>query len=565
MPTQEANMQGATLDTPEQTPAITPHALQLPGWAAALIVFGLTCLMAALVLPGVRGRAIYGDELRTWRESIKPSYHSILTWRNTRDHAPMSYLLVKLTSDLTGMNRGWTMRLPSVICGLLCIPAAFFLGRAVMSNWLGVLVAAFAAVDLSLVWQSQQARMYSMLMLVMLLGLTQIVCIAEGNGRQRWRWILLGIIMGLGMWTHLSSVVLAMGTIVLAILLVRKNRNSPDSDKKIEKQIVIWAAISIGIVLLMSSPALMRLADFAKRESITSSNLRSLPGHISFLMRELSGRIEFTILLFILMTAGLINLSKWAPSRKQVGIVLLAVAVLAVLNLAIAATRHPINGARYLTCAMPSIWIGVGWLVLLALQNHRKWLRPAVAFLLVAYLGFQAYRCRQAQTITGTHKLATEFAQASYWVRRQVLAGAQLVSAPPIPKLTREYYRLRITPYMESEVKGLLIATPEDLAKHLPARRAKWSKKPTFLLATSPIDYQLRDSLFDPHKMLAGLGMIYQTKVDSSFLPTKRPVQLYIFKFSGRSMTIYRYKNGKIVAWRPPATKPAAAATTKGS
>src|SRR5262249_52533202 len=159
--------------------------------------------------------------------------------------------------------------------GLLCIPAAFWLGRVVYSNALGLIVAALATVDLSLIWQSQQARMYTMLLLIVLVGVVQLVKLADGAGLPRWRWVLMGVILAIGMWTHAASIVLYIGVLVLAGMLVRQQKKLGQSGAS--KQIIISAAIAIGIGLLFSSPALFRLTSMVDRDPIESANVDSVP------------------------------------------------------------------------------------------------------------------------------------------------------------------------------------------------------------------------------------------------------------------------------------------------
>src|SRR5262249_24008023 len=134
------------------------------------------------------------------------------------DHPPLSYLLVKLTVDVFHTDTGWALRLPSLVCGVLCIPAAYLLGRVIWkeSPLAGLLVALLACVDLNLVWQSQQARMYSMLMLVSLVG-TAFMLLILNHKRQAAISVLLGVILGVAVWLHYSSLALWGGAIAAIV------------------------------------------------------------------------------------------------------------------------------------------------------------------------------------------------------------------------------------------------------------------------------------------------------------------------------------------------------------
>lgn len=90
---------------------------------------GSTIAVALLVL--------VGGLLRAWPVAEWPISHlEALTWHRSQtgaglaefpawDHPPLSYLLVCLSTALLGTQAEWALRLPSLLAGILCIPAAF--------------------------------------------------------------------------------------------------------------------------------------------------------------------------------------------------------------------------------------------------------------------------------------------------------------------------------------------------------------------------------------------------------------------------------------------------------
>ena len=84
----------------------------------------------------------------------------------TKDtHPPLYYLIVHLTRQLFGAS-DFAYRYPSVLFGVLLIPLIYQLGRRMGNATIGLLAALLAAVNPLQVYYSQEARMYSLLVLL---------------------------------------------------------------------------------------------------------------------------------------------------------------------------------------------------------------------------------------------------------------------------------------------------------------------------------------------------------------------------------------------------------------
>ncbi len=178
-------------------------------------------LLALLVICGVgsvlRGwnlieRPIWEDESYTWSASQGP-LTSLLAGLNDRHHGPLSHLLVRSLTVLSASASPWVMRLPAFVCGVLCIPAAYWLGRTLCNAGLGLGAALLVAVDANMVDQSHQARMYSMLMLVTLITLQQATLLLRDPSPPEGKrpWLNLGLLLGLLMWINFGGIALWLG------------------------------------------------------------------------------------------------------------------------------------------------------------------------------------------------------------------------------------------------------------------------------------------------------------------------------------------------------------------
>ena len=84
----------------------------------------------------------------------------------TKDtHPPLYYLVIHLTRQLFGAS-DFAFRYPSVLFGVLLIPLIYKLGRRMGGRTVGMLVALLAAVNPLQVYYSQEARMYTLLVLL---------------------------------------------------------------------------------------------------------------------------------------------------------------------------------------------------------------------------------------------------------------------------------------------------------------------------------------------------------------------------------------------------------------
>ena len=96
--------------------------------AVLVAVVIVTLAGAAIRLHGFLQRPIWEDEAYTWKDSQIPFWR-LAWWKHDPAHGPASHILVRLSMELFGTDDVWALRLPSLVCGILCVPAAFCLGR----------------------------------------------------------------------------------------------------------------------------------------------------------------------------------------------------------------------------------------------------------------------------------------------------------------------------------------------------------------------------------------------------------------------------------------------------
>lgn len=128
-------------------------------------VVGLTALAAALRFPTLGLQSYRHDEAvtagRVLVSSLSGTMHRVWTSEST---PPLYYLLAWLWSHLFGV-REFGLRSLSALFGTASVPVAYLAGRELIGRRVGLVLAAIVAVSPILVWYSQDARAYALLVL----------------------------------------------------------------------------------------------------------------------------------------------------------------------------------------------------------------------------------------------------------------------------------------------------------------------------------------------------------------------------------------------------------------
>ena len=129
---------------------------------------------------------------------------------------PGFYFLEYLSRVLLGYNE-WSLRIPSLIAGVLLIPAMYCVGREFKDEITGLLCASLVASSYALVYYSQFARAYSLSLLFFSLSLLYYLKIRKGDTHYH-HYIFLGIFIGLSAWVHFYSLI-PLSLLVLILLI----------------------------------------------------------------------------------------------------------------------------------------------------------------------------------------------------------------------------------------------------------------------------------------------------------------------------------------------------------
>jgi mannosyltransferase len=146
-----------------------PGILSLLGerWAL-LTLLAIMLLGAALRFYGLGFQSLWGEELASWDFSNRETLSQVIqvVWGGI--HPPLYVLILRFAQWIFGDSQ-WALRFPSAFAGWLCILAIYFLGKRLYSEREGLVAALLLTVLWGPIYYSQEARAYSMLILLSIL------------------------------------------------------------------------------------------------------------------------------------------------------------------------------------------------------------------------------------------------------------------------------------------------------------------------------------------------------------------------------------------------------------
>jgi mannosyltransferase len=135
---------------------------------ALLVLLAIMLLGAVLRFYGLGFQSLWSDELASWDFSNRETISQVIGGVRSDDHPPLYSLILRFTQWIFGDSE-WALRFPSAFAGWLCIPAIYLLGKRLYSESEGIKAALFLAVFWAPIYFSQEARVYSMLILLSIL------------------------------------------------------------------------------------------------------------------------------------------------------------------------------------------------------------------------------------------------------------------------------------------------------------------------------------------------------------------------------------------------------------
>jgi mannosyltransferase len=168
------------------------------------IVAGLTAVAAVLRFVTLGVQAYHHDEIVTASRVLRDGFqHAMEAVGFSESAPPLYYALAWAWTQLTGTGE-FGLRSLSALAGVATVPVAYLLGAELRERRTGFLAAALVAVNPMLLWYSQEARSYALLVLLTAAAALYFVRTLD-RGRRR-DLILWGVFSALALATHYFAV-----------------------------------------------------------------------------------------------------------------------------------------------------------------------------------------------------------------------------------------------------------------------------------------------------------------------------------------------------------------------
>lgn len=221
------------------------------------LVAGLTTLAAVLRFATVGLQAYHHDEVVTASRVLRGSFwHAMDAVGFSESAPPLYYALAWIWTQFTGTGEVG-LRSLSALAGVATVPVAFLIGRELRGERAGLAAAALVAVNPMLLWYSQEARAYALLVLLCAISLLYFLRAREGGERRDL--VLWGVASGLALSTHYFAI---FPIAVEAIWLLRRRGRGAG----------VGLGIFAGFALLLA-PLVIHQLSYGHAEWISTFNL----------------------------------------------------------------------------------------------------------------------------------------------------------------------------------------------------------------------------------------------------------------------------------------------------
>lgn len=386
----------------------------------------LTWVAFLLRVNRLGGQSLWRDEVDAIRFSSWTGLELLQGLFRTGHNGPLYFLLLRPWRSLTG-DTEFALRFPSAVLGTVAIPLGYILARQLgFSRRTGLILGLLLATSPYLIWYGQEAKMYTLLLALIVAAVIAYLRALAGAGN-RW-WLGFVIITSLSFYTHILSPLILLVFGLVAGLYPEQWR----------QQWRAWLVSMLGLTLPYLPLAVWQVP-------LLLAGFES--GHPYYPLREISslllqlyssGLLRFAgvlpmILFAFLLLTGLFsqNRSSQRPAWRARWVVIFW-CFLPPLAVYLISWRVQVFEDRYLIYTVPAFYLLIAW-GLTSLRSQARWL-AALGLGLILVINLSGVWRQQNQPIKA------DFRAAAAYLAAQPLPPATMMVQTPYLQHTLDYY-----------------------------------------------------------------------------------------------------------------------------
>jgi hypothetical protein len=219
----------------------------LKAWLPAIALGIVTVVALVLRGHGLHTRGMWWDEASVWAEALAGARNPV--------EAPLHTWLVRAVMHLARRADTFVLHLPAAVAGTLLVPAAYRLGSALAGVACGLATALLVTIAPVALFFAQEARPYSLVMLLTTLQLAVAIELHDAWAPRRLLW--LGALVMAAAATHLCAVPFALA--VGATLAAAQAWRTRALGRAAAVLVTVAVALAAGTAWMLARPPLQPL------------------------------------------------------------------------------------------------------------------------------------------------------------------------------------------------------------------------------------------------------------------------------------------------------------------
>jgi 4-amino-4-deoxy-L-arabinose transferase-like glycosyltransferase len=261
------------------------------------LLVSLTLIGAILRFYNLGFNSLWLDEASTYNLALK-TIPDIWQFITAGEFNPPLFYWAEHVMLLFG-NSEVVLRFLPALLGVLTIPLIYLVGKEFMDRNTGIIAAAAFAFSPFLLFYSQEARAYSMMLFFVTFSMVFYFRALKNNDIKDW--VLFGILSALAFWSHFYAMVIIGALVLYAFYeLLPKIKSSSSAVKPLVYSCIIFGIICLPLILVT-------IQLFAKRTASAPTFGIQGPEIIIATFEQISGSEVAMYLLLILFIAGIVQ------------------------------------------------------------------------------------------------------------------------------------------------------------------------------------------------------------------------------------------------------------------